>query len=147
MELPSHLGLSRTRLLIVYIPIKRKCCYSKYDVVIVLVPVLMNAENKKEFEEHLKEYNATQTYPVMHVNTILKRVIDISNVVYKHGINLRFVSNFTCNLIDFCYFNCIVLHFIALPHRSKEIIELVIKTITKNKLLITTVFECKSLYE
>ena len=101
MELPSHLGLCRTRLLIVHIPIKRKCCYSKYDVVIVLVPVLMNAENKKEFEEHLKEYNATQTYTVMHVNTILKRVIDINNVVYKHGVNLRFVSNFTCNLIGF----------------------------------------------
>jgi hypothetical protein len=42
----------------------------KYKVMITLAPELMNPEKKKEFEAHLKEYNATQTHPVMHVNTI-----------------------------------------------------------------------------
>lgn len=37
----------------------------KYKVMITLAPELMKSEKKKEFEEHLKEYNATQTYPVI----------------------------------------------------------------------------------
>lgn len=45
----------------------------KYKVMITLAPELMNSEKKIEFEEHLKEYNATQTYPVMHVNTIIRK--------------------------------------------------------------------------
>ena len=48
----------------------------KYKVMITLAPELMNPEKKKEFEEQLKEYNTTQTYPVMHVNTTFEGIID-----------------------------------------------------------------------
>jgi hypothetical protein len=48
----------------------------KYKVMITLAPELMNPEKKKEFEEHLKEYNASQTHPIMHVNTIFERIVD-----------------------------------------------------------------------
>ncbi len=48
----------------------------KYKVMITLAPELMKSENQEEFEEHLKEYNATQTHPVMHVNTIFERIVD-----------------------------------------------------------------------
>ena len=36
----------------------------------------MNLEKKKELEENFKEYKATQTYPVMHINTIFERIVD-----------------------------------------------------------------------
>ncbi|MBS3975897.1 MAG: hypothetical protein KGZ75_04100 [Syntrophomonadaceae bacterium] len=48
----------------------------KYKVMITLAPELMKPEKKKEFEEHLKKYNATQTYPIMHINTTFERIID-----------------------------------------------------------------------
>lgn len=41
----------------------------KYKVMITLAPELMAEDKKETFEKQLKEYNATQDHPVIHINT------------------------------------------------------------------------------
>lgn len=41
----------------------------KNKVMITLASELMSEEKLVDFENQLKEYNATQTYPVIHINT------------------------------------------------------------------------------
>lgn len=47
----------------------------KYKVMITLAPELMAAEKKAVIEKQLKEYNAKQTYPVMHINTTFEGIV------------------------------------------------------------------------
>lgn len=73
----------------------------KYKVMITLAPELMNPEKKKEFEEHLKEYNATQTYPVMHVNTVFERIVDaIRDVIDDRDYEMQEVLD---DYLNYCY--------------------------------------------
>jgi len=41
----------------------------KYKVMITLAPELMEESKKAAFEEKLKQYNESQRYPVIHINT------------------------------------------------------------------------------
>lgn len=73
----------------------------KYKVMITLAPELMNPEKKKEFEIHLKEYNATQTHPVMHVNTVFERIIDaIRDVIDDRDYEMQEVLD---DYLNYCY--------------------------------------------
>jgi len=73
----------------------------KYKVMITLAPELMNPEKKKEFEEHLKEYNSTQAHPVMHVNTIFERIIDaIRDVIDDRDYEMQEVLD---DYLNYCY--------------------------------------------
>ncbi|MCI1696629.1 hypothetical protein [Aneurinibacillus aneurinilyticus] len=73
----------------------------KYKVMITLAPELMKSEKKKEFEEHLKAYNATQTYPVMHVNTTFEGIIDaIRDVIDDRDYEMQEVLD---NYLNYCY--------------------------------------------
>lgn len=73
----------------------------KYKVMITLAPELMNSEKKKEFEEHLKEYNASQTYPVMHVNTVFERIVDaIRDVIDDRDYEMQEVLD---DYLNYCY--------------------------------------------
>lgn len=73
----------------------------KYKVMITLAPELMNPEKKKEFEEHLKEYNATQTHPIMHVNTIFERIVDaIRDVIDDRDYEMQEVLD---DYLNYCY--------------------------------------------
>lgn len=73
----------------------------KYKVMITLAPELMNPEKKKEFEEHLQEYNATQTYPVMHVNTVFERIVDaIRDVIDDRDYEMQEVLD---DYLNYCY--------------------------------------------
>lgn len=73
----------------------------KYKVMITLAPELMNPKKKKEFEEHLKEYNATQTYPVMHVNTVFERIVDaIRDVIDDRDYEMQEVLD---DYLNYCY--------------------------------------------
>ncbi len=73
----------------------------KYKVMITLAPELMNLDKKIEFEEHLKEYNATQTHPVMHVNTIFERVVDaIRDVIDDRDYEMQEVLD---DYLNYCY--------------------------------------------
>jgi len=73
----------------------------KYKVMITLAPESMNIEKKKEFEVHLKEYNDTQTHPVMHVNTIFERIIDaIRDVIDDRDYEMQEVLD---DYLNYCY--------------------------------------------
>ena len=41
----------------------------KYKVIITLAPEFMSVDKKADFEKILNEYNALQTYPIIHINT------------------------------------------------------------------------------
>ncbi|WP_205763013.1 hypothetical protein [Aneurinibacillus aneurinilyticus] len=73
----------------------------KYKVMITLAPELMKSEKKKEFEEHLKAYNATQTYPVMHVNITFEGIIDaIRDVIDDRDYEMQEVLD---DYLNYCY--------------------------------------------
>ncbi|WP_446787160.1 hypothetical protein [Macellibacteroides fermentans] len=73
----------------------------KYKVMITLAPELMNPEKKKEFEEYLKEYNATQTHQVMHINTIFERIVDaIRDVIDDRDYEMQDVLD---DYLNYCY--------------------------------------------
>lgn len=73
----------------------------KYKVMITLAPELMNPEKKKEFEIHLKEYNGTQTHPVIHVNTVFERIIDaIRDVIDDRDYEMQEVLD---DYLNYCY--------------------------------------------
>ncbi len=73
----------------------------KYKVMITLAPELMKSEKKIEFEEHLKAYNATQTYPVMHVNTTFEDIIDaIRDVIDNRDYEMQDVLD---DYLNYCY--------------------------------------------
>lgn len=73
----------------------------KYKVMITLAPELMNPEKKKEFEEQLKEYNSTQTYSVMHVNTTFEGIISaIRDVIDDKDYEMQEVLD---DYLNYCY--------------------------------------------
>ncbi|MEC1158099.1 hypothetical protein [Cytobacillus horneckiae] len=73
----------------------------KYKVMITLAPELMKSEKKIEFEEHLKAYNASQTYPVMHVNTTFEEIIDaIRDVIDDRDYEMQEVLD---DYLNYCY--------------------------------------------
>lgn len=73
----------------------------KYKVMITLAPELMNPEKKKEFEAYLKEYNASQLHPVMHVNTMFERIVDaIRDVIDDRDYEMQEVLD---DYLNYCY--------------------------------------------
>lgn len=73
----------------------------KYKVIMTLAPELMSSEKKKEFEEHLKEYNDTQTHPVIHVNTIFERIVDaMRDVIDDRDYEMQEVLD---DYLNYCY--------------------------------------------
>ncbi|WP_042478801.1 hypothetical protein [Bacillus ndiopicus] len=73
----------------------------KYKVMITLAPEMMKSEKKKEFENYLKEYNATQTYPVMHVNTTFEKLVDaIKDFIDDRDYEMQEVLE---DYLNYCY--------------------------------------------
>lgn len=48
----------------------------KYKVMITLAPEKMDSLKKIELDENLKKYNATQTIPIIHINTTFEGIVD-----------------------------------------------------------------------
>lgn len=73
----------------------------KYKVMITLAPELMKPEKKEEFEEHLRKYNDTQTYPVMHINTTFEKIIDaIKDTIDDRDYEMQEVLD---DYLNYCY--------------------------------------------
>lgn len=73
----------------------------KYKVIITLAPELMAPKKKKEFDDQLKKYNATQRYPVMHVNTTFEGIIDaIRDVIDDRDYEMQDVLE---DYLNYCY--------------------------------------------
>ena len=73
----------------------------KYKVMITLAPEMMNPIMKKEFDDYLTKYNAIQTHPVIHVNTVFERIINaIRDVIDDRDDEMQEVLD---DYLNYCY--------------------------------------------
>lgn len=73
----------------------------KYKVMITLAPELMDIDKKKDFDNLLKEYNATQKHPVIHINTVFERIVDaIQEVIDDRDYEMQEVLD---DYLNYCY--------------------------------------------
>lgn len=73
----------------------------KKKVMITLAPVPMAKDKKEEFEKVLKEYNATQKYPVVHINTTFELLANaIQDVIDDRDYEMQEVLD---DYLSYCY--------------------------------------------
>lgn len=73
----------------------------KYKVLITLAPVKMKNKKMVNFDKRLKEYNLTQKYPVMHVNTTFERISEaIQELIDNKDYEMQEVLD---DYLSYCY--------------------------------------------
>jgi len=73
----------------------------KFKVMITLAPELMDPEKKLKIDEQLKEFNAIQTHPVMHVNTTFEKVAEaIREIIDDRDYEMQEVLD---DYLNYCY--------------------------------------------
>jgi len=73
----------------------------KFKVMITLAPELMDTEKKLKIDEQLKEFNATQAHPVMHVNTTFEKVAEaIREIIDDRDYEMQEVLD---DYLNYCY--------------------------------------------
>lgn len=73
----------------------------KHKIMITLSSELMNDDKKKYFEEQLKNYNETQKYPVIHINTTFECLANaIQEVVDDRDFEMQEVID---DYLNYCY--------------------------------------------
>lgn len=73
----------------------------KYKVMITLAPELMDENKKADFEKQLKEYNATQAYSVIHINTTFESLANaIQDVIDDRDYEIQDVLD---DYLNYCY--------------------------------------------
>jgi hypothetical protein len=73
----------------------------KNKVMITLASELMSEEKLVDFENQLKEYNATQTYPVIHINTTFEMMANaIREVIDDRDYEMQDVLE---DYLNYCY--------------------------------------------
>ena len=73
----------------------------KNKVIITLASELMSEEKLLDFENQLKEYNATQTYPVIHINTTFEMMANaIGEVIDDRDYEMQDVLE---DYLNYCY--------------------------------------------
>lgn len=73
----------------------------KNKVMITLDSELMSEEKLVDFKNQLKEYNATQTYPVIHINIIFEMIVNaIREVIDNRDYGMQNVLE---DYLDYCY--------------------------------------------
>lgn len=73
----------------------------KNKFMITLSSELMSEEKRSDFEKQLKEYNSTQEYPVIHINTTFEKMANaISEVIDDRDYEMRDILD---DYQDYCY--------------------------------------------
>lgn len=73
----------------------------KYRVMITLAPKLMEESKKAAFEEKLKQYNESQRYPVIHINTTFEAMANaISDILDDRDYDMQDVL---ADYLNYCY--------------------------------------------
>lgn len=73
----------------------------KYKVMITLAPELMAEDKMKIFEQQLKEYNSTQSMPVIHINTTFEGIANaIQDVIDDRDYEMQEVLD---DYLNYCY--------------------------------------------
>lgn len=78
----------------------------KHKVLITLSSVFMANDKKVEFEKKLKEYNAMQKYPVIHINTTFENLVTaIQDVIDDRDYEMKEVLD---DYLDYCFSDCLI---------------------------------------
>jgi glutaredoxin-related protein len=73
----------------------------KNKVMITLAPVLMDEAKMLELDRQLKEYNSTQHYPIMHINTTFEGIAEaIQEVIDDKDYDMQEVLD---DYLNYCY--------------------------------------------
>ena len=73
----------------------------KYKVMITLAPELMGEGKKTDFEEKLKQYNESQRYPVIHINTTFEAMANaIGDILDDRDYDMQDVL---ADYLNYCY--------------------------------------------
>ena len=73
----------------------------KYKVMITLAPELMEENKKAAFEEKLKQYNESQRYPVIHINTTFEAMANaIGDILDDRDYDMQDVL---ADYLNYCY--------------------------------------------
>ncbi len=73
----------------------------KYKVIITIAPELMGEEKKIDFENQLKEYNASAKFPVIHINTTFELLTNaIQSVIDDRDYDMQEVLD---DYLNYCY--------------------------------------------
>jgi len=73
----------------------------KFKVLITLAPEKMEASKKLDFDNKLKEYNSTQDYPIMHVNTTFEKITEaIQDLINDRDYEMQEVLD---DYLNYCY--------------------------------------------
>lgn len=73
----------------------------KYKVLLTLAPVLMDENKKDEFDKKLEEYNKTQMYSVIHINTTFEAIANaIRDVLDDRDYEMQDVLD---DYLNYCY--------------------------------------------
>lgn len=73
----------------------------KYKVLITLAPEFMAEDKKYDFEKQLKEYNAGQTHPVIHINTTFELLANaVQDVIDDRDYEMQDVLD---DFLNYCY--------------------------------------------
>jgi len=73
----------------------------KFKVLITLAPEKMEANKKLDFDNRLKEYNSTQDYPIMHVNTTFEKITEaIQDLINDRDYEMQEVLD---DYLNYCY--------------------------------------------
>lgn len=73
----------------------------KFKVLITLAPEKMEANKKLDFDNRLKEYNSTQDYPIMHVNTTFEKIAEaIQDLINDRDYEMQEVLD---DYLNYCY--------------------------------------------
>lgn len=78
----------------------------KYKVMITLAPALMKNDKKETFEKQLKEFNAKQDHPVIHINTTFEGIANaIQEVIDDKDYNMQEVLD---DYLNYCYNDALI---------------------------------------
>ena len=78
----------------------------KNKIMITLASELMADEKLADFEKQLKEYNETQTYPVVHINTTFEMMANaIRDVIDDRDYEMQDVLE---DYLNYCYKDCLI---------------------------------------
>lgn len=73
----------------------------KHRVIMTLASEPMSADKKEDFEKKLKEYNATQPRPIIHINTTFETLVNaISDVIDDRDYEIQEVLE---DYLNYCY--------------------------------------------
>ena len=79
----------------------------KHNVLVTISSEYMNKNTKVEFEEELRKFNKTQSYPIIHINITFEKLAEaFQNVIDERDIEMNDVLE---DYLDYCYNDSLII--------------------------------------